>query len=227
MIAVARGDLRARFSTPKGVTVQALFAALLCLGAFFGIGADPTPARPALSAICSIYLVAAAYLCAALPSGEIAIPEEKGLLDLATTPLPGTGVGWGKAISGSVLALGLAALAIPPLAFLLALRALPWQLAFGQAAVMWAVGWACTGLGTWLGGAVESDLLRSIALWSALGALFGLPSFGGPVRPFEAVQPLATPGTRAACIAASVVVGSCLYVLSARWIERLRRTPWA
>lgn len=225
MMAVARGDLRARFTTPKGVTVQALFSGLLYLVAFFGISPDGAPGHPALAAISSFYLVIVAYLCAALSSGEIAIPEEKGLPDLATTHLPAQAVGWGKAVSGAVFAASLSALAIPALSFLLALRALPWTLALEQAAVLWAVGWACAGLGTWVDGAVESELLRSIALWAALIALVGLPSLAGPVRPLEAVQPFVPFARRAASIGGAVLLGFVLFSLCARWTERLRRNP--
>jgi hypothetical protein len=225
MMAVARGDLRARFTTPKGATVQALSSGLLYLVAFFGASPDGAPGRPALAAISSLYLVMVAYLCAALPSGEIAIPEEKGLPDLATTRLPAQAVGWGKALSGAVFAASLTALAVPALSFLLALRALPWMLALEQAAVFWAVGWACAGLGTWMGGAVESDLLRSIALWAALIALLGLPSLSGPVRPLEAAQPFVPFATRAACIGGAVLLGLILFGLCARWTDRLRRNP--
>lgn len=223
MTAVARGDLRARFTTPKGVTVQALFTGLLYLVAFFGVSPDGAPGRPVFSAISSLYLVMVAYLCAALPSGEIAIPDEKGLLDLVTTRLPARAVGWGKALSGAVFAASVSTLTVPALSFLLALRALPWTLALHQAVVLWAVGWASAGLGTWMGGAVESDLLRSIALWAALIALFGLPSLSGPVQPLVAAQPFAPFGTRAACIGGAVILGLALFGLCVRWTERLRR----
>jgi len=224
-MAVARGDLRARFTTSKGATVQALFSGLVYLVAFFGVSPDGAPGRPALAAISSIYLVIVAYLCAALSSGEIAIPEEKGLPDLATTRLPAHAVGWGKAVSGAVFAASLSVLAVPALSFLLALRALPPSLALEQAVVLWAVGWACAGLGTWMGGAVESDLLRSIALWAALIALVGLPSLAGPVQPLEAVQPFVPFAKRAACIGGAILLGVLLFALCVRWTDRLRRNP--
>jgi hypothetical protein len=160
----------------------------------------------------------------AVTSGEVAIPGEKGLPDLATAFFPARDIAWGKALAGFLYSLLLCLLALPPLAFLAGLRALPWTAAAAQVTAVLPVGWAFAGVGTWLGGVVENDLLRSLAVWAVVGGVLGaLFLWGDPS--LQAVHPSAPGLIRFFWVGGWTVVGAGVFWLCARQVERLRRGP--
>ncbi len=220
MMAVARGDLRARLTTPKGVAVLTVFTGGIFLVALFGVAPEGVPDRPALSVIPGIALAGMGFLCAALPARAIVIPEEKDLLDLATAPFSGREVAAGKALATLAYCVVLSLLVVPPLAFLNALRALPWTSTLGQMATMVAVGWAFGGVGSWLSG-IENDFLRSLALWALLLGV-GFVFLTDLMQPLAAVHPLSPFPSRALWIVACGGAGVLSWGLVARRTEQLR-----
>ncbi len=224
MMAVARGDLRARLTTSKGVAVLAVWVAGLNLVALFGVTPDGTGDDPALSVVSWVVLGGVSTLCAAVAGGEVAVPGEKGLPDLATAFFSARDIAWGKAVSALLYTAVLSLLALPALAFLAALRALPWTAALGQVVAIASVGWTFGGIGTWLGGAVENDFLRSLALWTAVGGVLGVLFFWGTLLPLEAVSPFGPASSRFLWIGGWGILGTWVFWLCARQVERLRRT---
>ncbi|MDR7415427.1 MAG: hypothetical protein QN193_00345 [Armatimonadota bacterium] len=225
MMAVARGDLRARLTTAKGVAVLAVWLAVLHLLALFGTAPDGSADQPALGVASWIFLAAVSFLCVAVTSGEVAIPGEKGLPDLATAFFPAREIARGKALAGFLYALLLSFLALPALAFLAGLRALPWTAAAGQVVAAVPVGWAFAGIGTWLGGVVENDLLRSLAVWTVVGGVLGSLFLWASPSSLQAVHPSAPGTVRLLWVGEWTVVGTAVFWLCARQVERLRRSP--
>lgn len=225
-LAVVRGDLRARFGTGKGVGVQAVFALLVCLATLLGLSPDADGATPSqvVGGVSIAILVAAAYVAVAISSGEIAIPGEKTLPDLVMSPFSAGEIVRGKAITSAVFAAHLALATWPAFYFLNALRdGSPW-VAAAQAGVVAAVVWGFAAIGTWLSGAVEGDLVRSLAAWGLLAGVFGLlPLLGFPsFQPVRAVHPGVAGELRAMCALFSTVIGALAFWGSARRIPYLR-----
>ncbi|MDR7439560.1 MAG: hypothetical protein QN181_06665 [Armatimonadota bacterium] len=225
MMVVARGDLRARLTTAKGVTVLVVWLAGLHLLALFGTTPDGTADHPALAVASWVFLAAVSFLGVAVGSGEVAIPGEKGLPDLATAFFSPRTIAGGKALSGLLYSLLLSLLALPALSFLGGLRALPWTAVAGQVLAVVPVGWAFVGMGTWLGGAVENDLLRSLAVWTVVGGILGAFALWGARSPLQAVHPAAPGLLRFLWIGGWTVVAVALFWLCAWQVERLRRNP--
>ncbi|MCS7172126.1 MAG: hypothetical protein N0A24_01725 [Armatimonadetes bacterium] len=224
MMAVARGDLRARLTTAKGVAVLAIWLAGLHLLALFGTTPDGTADHPTLAVASWVFLAAVGFLGVAVGSGEITIPGEKGLPDLATTSFSARDIAGGKALAGLLYSSLLSLLALPVLSFLVGLRALPWEAAASQVAAVVPVGWAFVGVGTWLGSAVENDLLRSLAVWTGVGGL-GAFALWGTLSPLQALHPAAPALSRCLWIGGWTGAALALFWICAWQVERLRRNP--
>jgi ABC-type transport system involved in multi-copper enzyme maturation permease subunit len=225
-LAIARGDLRARFGTRKGVAVQGGLALVVYLATLLGVSSDAEGAVPSqvLGSVSTAILIVTVYVAAAMSSGEIAAPGEKGLVDLAVSPFRPDEIACGKAIASAVFAFYLALAMWPGLLFLHALRDGDGSVAVAQAAVVAAVAWGFAGIGTWLSGAVEGDLVRWLASWGLLLFVFGfLPLLGAPAfQPVLAVQPDAPALLRGLCVVSWLVIGALAFWGSARRVPALR-----
>jgi hypothetical protein len=196
------------------------------LATLLGVSPDAEGAVPSqvLGWVSTAILIVTVYVAAAMSSGEIAAPGEKGLVDLAVSPFRPDEIARGKAIASAVFALYLALAAWPGLLFLHALRDGDGSVAAAQAAVVAAVAWGFAGIGTWLSGAVEGDLVRWLASWGLLLLVFGLlPLLGAPAfQPVLAVQPDAPALLRGLCVVSWLVIGALAFWGSARRVPTLR-----
>lgn len=222
-LAIARGDLRARLGTRKGVWVQLSVAGAVWLLGLLGIGPERGSESPLGVASVGL-LVVVGYVVTAAAGGEIAFPGEKNVLDLAASPFSAADVVLGKALSSAAFALLCTAGAWPVLFFLQSLREVPWEESLGQAAVIWAVSWGFAGVATWLVAAVESEVSRSVLLWGGIVALLASAGLVGswPWHPAYAVQPHAPAWARAVCSGFSVALGATSLWAVGRRIPRLR-----
>jgi hypothetical protein len=218
--------MRARFGTRKGVGVQAGLAVAVCLATLLGISPDADGAAPGqvVGAVSTAILVMIVYVAAATSSGEIAFPGEKPLVDLAMSPFGAGEIARGKALASAVFAVHLALAVWPAFFFLHALRDGGASVAAAQAGIVAAVAWGFAGIGIWLSGAIEGDLMRSLALWGLLLGVFGLlPLLGGPAfQPVRAVHPDAPAASQALCVLSWLVIGTLGFWGSARRVPSLR-----
>lgn len=222
-VAIARGDLRARFGTRKAVWVQGAFLLVVCMVTLIGLSPDAA-AGQVVGGVSTAILVIAVYVAVATSSGEIALPGEKALPDLAMSPFGAGEIARGKAIASAMFALYLALAVWPLLLFLHALRDGGASVAAAQAGVVAAVAWGFAGIGVWLSGVVEGDLLRILATWGLLLVVFGLlPLVGAPAfQPVRAVQPDAPMTMRVLCILSWLLVGTLAFWASARRVPILK-----
>lgn len=173
---VARGDLRARLSTPRGVWVQTLY--LGACSAFLLLSLPPEVGRfelreaNLLLAFLVVQLVAVAYLTGAFASSELSLEGEKGLPDLALSAFGAVEIAVGKLISSVGYAVYLVALALPLTVLAAGLRAAPLWTAVWAAILTATLATALGVWGAWLGGRFSSDFTRSFLYWSVLAAVF-------------------------------------------------------
>ncbi len=189
---VARGDLRARLGTPRGIWVQTLYlaacSAFLLLSLPAEVGRFELREANLLLAFLVVQLAAVTYLAGAFASSELALDGEKGLPDLALSAFTPGEIAIGKLISSAGYALYLVALALPLVVLAAGLRAAPVSAATWAAALTVAAGTAFGVWGAWLGGRFSSDFTRSFLYWVLLAAVFA-----GTARlpaPWNAVNPV-------------------------------------
>ena len=173
---VARGDLRARLSTPRGIWAQTLY--LGACSAFLLLSLPPEVGRfelreaNLLLAFLVVQLAAVTYLTGAFASSELSLDGEKGLPDLALSTFGPVEIAAGKLISSAGYALYLVALTLPLTVLAAGLRAAPLSTAVWAAVLTAAAATACGVWGAWLGGRFSSDFTRSFLYWSVLVGVF-------------------------------------------------------
>ncbi len=189
---VARGDLRARLATPRGIWVQTLYlgvcSAFLLLSLPPEVGRFELREANLLLAFLVVQLVAVTYLAGAFASSELGLDGEKGLPDLALSAFTPGEIAIGKLISGAVYALYLVGLALPLVVLAAGLRAAPVPAVAWAAVLTVATATAFGVWGAWLGGRFPSDFTRSFLYWSLLAIVFA-----GTARlpaPWKAANPI-------------------------------------
>jgi hypothetical protein len=174
---VARGDLRIRLGTSRGIwtqtTLLAACGALVLLTLPSESGAFGLRDAELLSLLLTVQMLTVTYVSSAVASSELALEGEKGIPDLALSAFSARAIAAGKWQSSAVYALYLVAILLPLVVMGAALRG-------GQmATVAWAgvltvaVATAAGVWGAWLGGRFVSEFARTIVHWGSLAALFG------------------------------------------------------
>ncbi len=190
--AVARGDLRMRLGTPRGIWTQtvllAAFGALVLLTLPAEAGAYGLRDAEVLSLLLVAQMLAVTYLASAVASSELGMEGEKGIADLAVSGFSAHEIALGKWQSGALYALYLVAILLPLIVLgatvrggataTVALAGVP-TAALAAAAAVW---------GAWLGGRVASEFARSAVHWAGLGALFA--GTGALPEPLRAASPI-------------------------------------
>lgn len=231
--AIARGDLRARLGSPRGVLVQTVY--LAAWAAFMMLSLPTGPERFGLGSAdflrlaLSIQIVAVTYLSSSVASSELGMEGEKGVADLALSAFSPQAVAIGKLLSGALYSAYLVAIGIPLGLLSAGLRDVSaWPIAWA-AAIALGTGTAAGVWGAWLGGRIGEDLARSLVHWTLLlvffWATFALPppwSVASPLRALEFATSGAWPLGTGASIAGYLVLAGAGTALVAARVRDLR-----
>jgi hypothetical protein len=173
---IARGDLRARLGTHRGVWVQTIYLGIcstfLLLSLPPEIGRFELREPNLLVAFLVVQLVAVTYLSSAFASSELALEGEKGLPDLALSAFTPRAIAVGKLGSSALYAVFLAGVGLPLLTLAAALRGAALSAVMASSVLVVVVATAAGTWGAWLGGRFSSDFTRSFFHWLLLGAVF-------------------------------------------------------
>lgn len=174
---VTRGDLRSRLASPKILWVLRLYVAVLGLLAILSLPPEGGRLPPLQEAdLVQVFLFFqlgwVAYLTSALAVGEIAVEGEKAVEDLAVTSFSPWTIALGKLWTSMFFAGGLVVLALPLLVLITPPNAGAIPGIVRSVVVMVPLAAPLAMLGTWLGAAVPSDLMRTVLHWSFFLGLF-------------------------------------------------------
>lgn len=175
--AVARGDLRIRLGTPRGIWTQTVLlaasGALVLLTLPAESGAFGLRDAELISLLLTVQMLAVTYVSSAVASSELALEGEKGIPDLTVSAFSARAIAAGKWQSSAVYALYLVAILLPLVVLGTALRGGQMATVAWAGALTVAVATAAGVWGAWLGGRFTSEFARSVVHWGALAALFG------------------------------------------------------
>lgn len=190
--AVARGDLRIRLGTPRGIWAQTVLlaacGALVLLTLPVESGGFGLRDAELLSLLLTVQLIAVTYVSSAVASSELALEGEKGIPDLAVSAFSARAIAVGKWQSSTIYALYLIAIMLPLVVLGAALRGGPMGTVALAGVLTLAVATAAGVWGAWLGGYFGSEFTRSVVHWVALAALFG--GAAALPEPLRAVSPI-------------------------------------
>ncbi len=209
---VLRGDLRARLSSPKALTVHTIYLSVLGVLAVLSLPPelgrlDEVRQEGLLRTLLIVETVLVAYFTAAAASGEISLEGDKSIEDLATSPFSGRIIGVGKVASAIFFATILVLFAVPVVSVVAGVRGEPLGAILGAGMVSVLFGGAVGALGAWYGAVFESDFTRSFVLWLTLLLLIvvaaALPEPWNAVSPVRAVAAVVREGAQSAPVLAS------------------------
>jgi len=219
---VLRGDLRARVSSPKALTVYTIFLGLLAVLVVLSL--PPVAGRieevrgeGLLGTILIVESVLVAYFTSATGSGEIALEGDKSVEDLVTSPFSARVIAVGKVSSALSFAALLVLVAVPIVLIMAGIRGEPLE-GIARAGVLTILfGGAAGALGAWYGAIFESDFIRSFVHWLTLLVWIVVASAFPPplnvISPVYAVAAVERDGLQPASMLAAVG-----YALVAAWV---------
>lgn len=174
---VARGDLRMRLGTPRGIWTQtamlAACGALVLLILPAESGAYGLRDAELLSLLLTAQMLMVTYVSSAVASLELAPEGEKGISDLAVAAFSAQAIAIGKWQSSAIYALYLVAILFPLVVLSAGLRGGHMATVAWAGALTVAVAAAAGVWGAWLGGRFDSEFARTVVHWGSLAALFG------------------------------------------------------
>jgi len=189
---IARGDLRARLGTHRGIWVQTIYLGIcstfLLLSLPPEIGRFELREANLLLAFLVVQLVAVTYLTSAFASSELALDGEKGLPDLALSAFSPHAVAVGKLASSGAYACYLVVVGMPLVTLAAALRGAALGTVAAAGVLIIAVATAAGTWGAWLGGRLTSDFTRSFVHWGMLAGVFVGTTLLPP--PWSLINPL-------------------------------------
>jgi hypothetical protein len=190
---VTRGDLRARFASPKIVWLLRLYLAVLGLLAVFTLPPESgrlpgLPEGEPIQPFILFQLGWVAYLTSALAVGEIGVEGEKVILDLAVTSFPARTIALGKLWTSLTTAAALTVVALPLLALIAPPDPIQIPRLLRALTVLALLAVPLAAIGTWLSAAVSSDLVRTVVHWLLFLGVFGAARW--LPEPLAALSPL-------------------------------------
>lgn len=193
---VARGDLRIRLGTSRGIGIQTVLlaacGALVLLTLPSESGAFGLRDAELLSLLLTFQMLAVTYLSSAVASSELTLEGEKGTPDLALSGFSAQAIAAGKWQSSAIYALYLVAILLPLVVLGTAVRGGQVTAVAVAGALTVAVATAAGVWGAWLGGRFASEFGRTIAHWGLLAAVFGgtaaLPDYLWAASPIRMVD---------------------------------------
>lgn len=174
---VARGDLRIRLGTSRGIwtqtTLLAVCGVLVLLTLPSESGAFGLRDAELLSLLLTVQMLAVTYVSSAVASSELALEGEKGIPDLAMSAFSARTIAAGKWQSSAGYALYLVAILLPLVVLGAALRGGQIETVAWAGVLTVVVATAAGVWGAWLDGCFDSEFARTSVHWGALAALFG------------------------------------------------------
>ncbi len=174
---VLRGDLRARSSSRKVWSLQALYLGILGILVFLGLppelGRIAEPHEPSLYvAVLWVQVVLVTYAASACLVQEIAVEGEKAPVDLLYAPFsPRTIVTGKSAASLATIAFWLL-LGLPLLVLAMVIRQLPAGTLLPVAGLVTVMAWGVAQVGLLLNVLCEAEFSRTLAHWAILAIVF-------------------------------------------------------
>lgn len=232
--AVTRGDLRARATSPKVVSILTVYLSVLAALAFLSLPPDlgrldDLRGEGLLVAFLVAQMVLAAYLTSAPACGEIAVDGEKSVWDLAASPFRGTVIARGKLLTSLVFAAMQFALAAPFAVIVAGIRGEPLAVVLRAAVVAVPAAALLGALGALYSVAFDADFARSFVHWATLLALLvgamALPAPWDLLSPVRALVAAVRDGLGVdvlGVIGLYAVIASLAAAATARRVEAIR-----
>lgn len=234
MNAVTRGDLHARFTSPKALVMLTVYLTVLAALAFLSLPPDlgrldDLRQEGLLVAFLIVQLVLAAYLTSAPASGEIAMEGEKSVWDLAASPFRAALIARGKLLTSALFAAALTALASPFTVIVAGIRGEPLSALLRAAVVSVPAAASLGSLAALYSAVFDSDFARSFTHWATLLAVIvgatALPAPWDLLSPVQLLIAAVRDGLHAGVllvIALYVLVAALAAVAIARRVEAIR-----